>query len=426
MALNKYDLINKKQLERYAELAVKVSVNVQPGQLMIISCPVEDYFFARLVQKHAYTVGAGNVIIDWEDDFSTKAFYLNAVEEYIGDFPCWEVEKYKVWDESDACYLHIRTEHPNLFSDVSPEKITRHTKIKRKKLTDHRAKKSAYQTRWGIIMVPSEQWAKKMFPNLEIEEALICSWNSILYAGRVTGDNPVQDWTKHGETFKSVIKFLDDIQFKTLHFRNSLGTDLTVGLVKNHRFIGGSCRDAKGIDFFPNIPTEEVFTNPHKYKVNGKLVASKPFIYAGNIIEDVVLEFENGKIINHSASKGYNTLTAFLNTDEGTRYLGEIALAVPDSPLGQINHLFYSTMFDENTGCHIGIGSSNPSCMKNAYELKEMDFDKIGLNKSCLLVNMTIGTKDMTVMGISSVGKQVKIIENGNYVIGNVAKPHEV
>ncbi len=238
---------------------------------------------------------------------------------------------------------------------------------------------------------------------------------SDLTGSSADGENPIRDWTNHDRAFESRKKFLNDNQFEALHFKNSLGTNLLIGMPENHCFIGGGVIDEEGLPFFPNIPTEEIFSAPHKNKVNGKLVGTKPLIYEGSIIDDFYLVFKDGRITDYYAAKGDEVLRNLIETDEGSHYLGEIALVSNKSPLGQADTLFYNTLFDENTACHIGIGNASPSNLQNGSNLSEKELKEAGLNTSILLVNVTFGSEDMEVTGIKKDGTEILLMQDGDF-----------
>lgn len=410
-----YEFVSEEQLKKYAELAVRSGVNVQENQLVIIHSDIEHVTFARLIQTAAYEVGASNVVINWTDEQSTKEFYLHAADEAIDYFPDWQAARFKEWDEAGASYIHIISENVDVFKEVSTERMSRFQKSSRTKLKAYHEKIRSHEVRWCLLVVPQVAWATKVFPHLSKEEAQKLLWKVILQGARADGENPIRDWGKHDRAIESRKKFLNDSQFEVLHFTNSRGTDLLVGMPKNHLYIGGAVTDKKGIPFFPNIPTEEIFSAPHKNKVNGKLVATKPLIYEGRVIDDFYLTFKVGRITDYYAITGQEALQSLIETDEGSHYLGEIALVSNNSPLSQTNTLFYNTLFDENTACHIGIGNASPSNLQNSSNLSEEELKKAGLNVSLLLVNVTFGTDDMKVVGMKEDGTEVLLMKNGDF-----------
>ncbi|MBA2176220.1 aminopeptidase [Halobacillus locisalis] len=410
-----YEFVNEAQLRKYAELAVRAGVNLQENQLLIIHSDIKDAAFARQIQTAAYEAGASNVWIDWTDELSTKEFYMHASDRAIDQFPDWQAARFKEWEDAGAAYIHIISENLEVFKEVSAERINSYEKASRTKLRDHHAKIRSHEVRWCLLAVPSVEWAMKVFPSLSEDEAVQSLWKLIVKGARADGETPVEDWESHHRAFESRKKMLNESQFESLHFKNSLGTDLVVGLPKNHLYIGGGVTDKKGIPFFPNVPTEEIFTAPHKNQVNGKLVGTKPLIYGGSVIDEFYLTFKDGRITDYHAVKGQEVLQNLIETDEGSHYLGEIALVSSNSPLAQADTLFYNTLFDENTSCHIGIGNASPSNVKSGNEKSEEELKRAGLNTSLLLVNVTFGTEDMKVEGIKEDGSEVLLMKDGDF-----------
>lgn len=410
-----YELVSEEHLQKYAELAVRIGVNVQKNQLVVIHSDLKNVTFARLIQTAAYAAGASNVVMDWTDEQSTEAFYLHATDDAIDHYPDWQHARFKEWDDAGAAYIHIISENFDVFKDVSPERISRFQKSFRTKLEDYYAKIRSHEVRWCLLAAPSFSWATKVFPSVNKEEAVKTLWQAILRGARADGTNPIKDWEKHDRAFESRKTFLNARQFDALHFTNSLGTDLIVGMPNNHVFIGGGVTDIKGIKFFPNIPTEEVFSAPHKDKVNGKLVATKPLVYEGRVISDFSLSFQDGRITAYDADTGLEALHRLIETDEGSHYLGEIALVSNHSPLAQIDMLFYNTLFDENTACHIGIGNASPSNLQHGSKLSGKTLKEAGLNTSLLLVNMAFGSEDMNVVGMKEGETEVLLMKNGEF-----------
>ncbi|REJ07947.1 aminopeptidase [Halobacillus trueperi] len=410
-----YELVSEEQLQKYAELAVRIGVNVQKNQFVVIHSDIKNATFARLIQTAAYEAGASNVVMDWTDEQSTQAFYIHAADAAIDHFPDWKHARFKEWDNADAAYIHVISEDFDVFKDVSPERISRFQKASRTKLEEYYAKIMSHEVRWCLLAVPSFAWATKVFPQISKEEAVQSLWQAILRGARADGTNPIKDWENHDQAFESRKTFLNDCQFDTLHFTNSRGTDLVVGMPNSHVFIGGGVTDNQGIPFFPNIPTEEIFSAPHKDEVNGKLVATKPLVYGGSVIDDVSLIFEEGRITAYDASTGQEPLQSLIETDEGSHYLGEIALVSNHSPLANADMLFYNTLFDENTTCHIGIGNASPSNLQHGNNLSGKALKEAGLNTSLLLVNVAFGTEDMNVVGMKEDGTEVLLMKDGDF-----------
>ncbi len=250
------------------------------------------------------------------------------------------------------------------------------------------------------------------------EDAVNALWQAILFSVRVREDNdPVKEWEQHDKELLEHCDVLNSHQFKALHFENSKGTDLTVGLVKNHIWVGGGCSTPEGVFFNPNMPTEECFCMPDRNNVNGKVYASKPLNYAGKLVEDFWFEFKDGKVVDYGASNGREALTQLLDTDEGARHLGEVALISYDSPISNLNILFYNTLFDENASCHLALGRCYPENVAGGIEMSDEELLEVGGNNSMEHVDFMFGTSDMTVTGIKEDGSEVTVFANGNFAI---------
>ncbi|TSB47809.1 aminopeptidase [Alkalicoccobacillus porphyridii] len=410
-----YKFVSEKQLKKYADLAVRSGINVQKNQLVIIHSDIKNATLAHTIQKAAYEVGASNVVIDWFDEKSTKEFYTHALEDTFDYFPNWKYDQFKEWDDAGAAYIHIISENLEVSKGIQIERMNRFQKAYRTKLKEHHAKIRSHEVRCCLLAVPSFEWATKVSPHLSEEKAVQTLWELILCGSRANGDDPIKDWEDHNRFFESRKKFINNNQFDTLHFISNQGTDLSVGMPNDHLFLGGAVKDLEGKPFFPNIPTEEIFSAPHRDKVNGKLTPSKPLIYDGTIIDDFYLIFKEGQITNYYAATGHEALKNLIETDEGSKYLGEISLVSNHSPLSKTNTLFYNTLFDENTACHIGIGNASPSNLENGRKLSVKELNELGLNSSLILVNVVFGTEDMEVVGIKKDGTKVLLMKEGEF-----------
>ena len=404
------------KLKKYAELLVRVGGNVKVGQTVVVSCDVENAAIARFVQEKAYDAGASEVIIDWSDDLSTRTKYLRAANDVFDDFSDWQVERFRHLDEKGAVYLRIISSDPDLLNGVSPDRIKRYMMVSRQKAKEHAVRMMSNELRWSIIAVPSPKWALKVFPNLDEAEAVEALWDAILKGARADGDNPVTDWEKHCKTFVNRLDYLNKKQFSALRFKNSLGTDVTVGLPKNHVWVGGGSSSKDGVDFCPNLPTEEIFTAPDRNNVNGTVVASMPLSYQGSLIEDFSFTFKDGKVVDYKAKNGLEILKNILETDEGAQYLGEVALVANSSPISQMNVLFYNTLFDENASSHFALGKAYPSCVQNGNNMSEEELLKAGVNDSLTHVDFMFGTADMSVTGIDADGNESVVMAQGELV----------
>lgn len=407
--------MNNNLLEKYAHLIVKTGINLQDNQTLVISAPIECASFTRLVAQKAYQEGARDVVIQWRDELFSKIRYLHAPEEIFEEFPEWQKEFYLSYVHQGAAFLSIAASDPELMKDVSPERITKSQKASNTALKDYRDRLMSNKNTWCVVSIPTASWSKKVFPHLSEEESIEKLWDVILKTVRADTENPIDSWEKHKANLKTRMDFLNSLALTSLHYKNSLGTDLIIELPENHIWLGGSEFTPDGIEFIANMPTEEVFTLPKKTGVNGKVVSSLPLNYNGNLIENFSMTFKDGKIVNFSAEKGCETLKTIIETDEGSHFLGEVALVPYNSPISNSNILFFNTLFDENASCHLALGKAYPVCMKNSADLTPEDFPKLGINESLVHVDFMIGTSDLEISGMTSDGNSIPIFRNGNF-----------
>ncbi len=411
-------MINNNKLEKFAELAVRIGANVQKDQLVYINSSTEIREFTREIVKQAYLAGAKSVVVNWNDDYVSKYGYEYKSLETLQIFPDWLVDKYKYFIEKGGCAISIASPTPGLNSDLDPKKLQAAGMASSKALTFYYDHMMSSKSQWCVIAAPNKIWAKKVFPNLNEDQAVNALWDAILDASRVLEDNdPIQEWHKHNDLMLKHNQILNDYNFDTLYFKNSVGTDISIKLVDNHIWAGGGELTPDGILFNPNIPTEENFTMPHKYGVNGKVVATKPLNYQGKLIEDFWLEFKDGKVINYGAAKNKDILENLLNFDEGSRYIGEIALISYDSPISNSGILFYNTLFDENASCHMALGRAYTINIKDGTTMSMEELKEKGYNNSMSHSDFMFGSKDLSVIGKTKDGKEVVIFKDGNFVI---------
>lgn len=407
--------MNNNLLEKYAQLIVKTGINIQRGQILVISSPVECASFARMIAEIAYKEGAKDVVMNWRDELFSKVRYIHAPEEVFEEFPEWKKDFYTYYVNQGAAFLSISASDPELMKDVNPERIATERKVANSSLKEYRERLMSNKNAWCIASVPTKAWAKKVFSDVSDDEAVGKLWDAIFKAVRVDKEDPVASWEEHKSNLKKSLEFLNSNKFKYLHFKNSLGTDLKIELPEEHLWVGGSEFTPEGVEFIANMPTEEVFTLPKKTGVNGTVVSSKPLNYNGNLVENFSLTFKDGKIVNFTAEKGYETLNKLIETDEGSSYLGEVALVPHDSPISNTNILFYNTLFDENASCHLAIGKAYPVCVKDGENMSKEDLEKIGVNDSLVHEDFMIGTKDLEIIGITANGKEIPIFKDGNF-----------
>lgn len=408
--------MNKIMLEKYADLIVKAGVNLQKGQILVISSPVDCAYFTREIAQIAYKEGAKDVVINWRDDLFSRIRYLHAQEEVFEEFPEWRKEFYVSYARQGAAFLTVENDDPEIMKGVNPERIMKNTKTTQTAVKEYRDRLMSNKNPWCIVAIPSAAWAKKVFPELTEADACEKLWEEILKTVRVDKENPAAAWKEHKSNLKKSMDFMNSNHFKLLHYKNSLGTDLRVELSDSHIWLGGSEHTPEGVEFIANMPTEEIFTLPRKSGVNGKVVSTKPLSYNGNIIDKFSLTFKDGRIVDYTAEKGYDTLKSIIETDEGSHYLGEAALVQNDSPISKSGILFFNTLFDENASCHLAIGKAYSVCIKNGENMAEEELDRLEVNNSLTHVDFMIGSRDLEITGITAEGKEVPVFRNGNFV----------
>ncbi len=405
-------------LKKLAKLAVEVGANVQKDQLVWVNASTETKELARLVVEAAYEAGARNVAVNWSDDYVNKARYTHQSIDELVKIPEWLISKYKYFIEEGGCVISVSSPIPGLNAGVDPQKMSKAGIAQMKALGFYQTHMMGNHAQWTIVAAPNTVWAERVFPNLKGEEAVDALWNAIFEASRVTETNdPVAEWAEHNKTLLAHNKILNDNNFKSLHFKNSLGTDLTVELVENHIWAGGGEDSTKGVYFNPNIPTEENFTMPLKNGVHGKVVSTKPLNYQGKLIENFWLDFKDGKVVDFGAEKQQDALKALVEFDEGSCYLGEVALISHDSPISNTGILFFNTLFDENASCHLALGRAYPMNVKNGTTMSKEELAKAGANDSMTHNDFMFGSEDMEIVGTKQDGSTVQIFKNGNFVI---------
>ena len=408
---------NERLYRKLAKLAVCRGVNVQPGQKMILRGSVKDYEFLRICAEEAYLRGAGSVEMEYMDDEITRMHYTYQTEESLAEVPDWVHDREIYRHGKGACYLGILSEAPGNLKDVDPAKMNAAMRAYSAKMKDTRAYTMNNIGQWSVTGIASPDWAKAVFPDLPEEKAFGRLEELLFYVTRVSEDNdPVQEWQEHDEELIRHAEILTKEQFKALHFTSELGTDITVELVKDHIRMGGGVTTPKGVYFDPNMPTEEIFCMPLKTGVNGIVYASKPLAYNGKLIEGFWLRFENGKAVEFGAEKEEETLKNLLEMDEGSCYLGEVALVPYDSPISQSGILFFNTLYDENAACHLALGNPYAENLKGGTEMSEEELAEHGANSSIVHEDFMFGTKEMSIDGIREDGTIVPVFRHGNFV----------
>ena len=407
--------MNKSFLIKYASLAVNIGVNIQKDNILVISSPIETAEFARLITEEAYKSGAKDVIVHYGDQKLTKIKLENSSLETISNIPEWQAESYNYYARQEACFISISASDPDGLKGVPVEKIGASQKARTSALKEYFDNSMSNKCRWCVLSVPTLSWAKKVFPKVSDDEAMESLWDVIFKTVRVDTENPVNAWEKHNAYLEEKIKFMNNNNFKSVHLKSANGTDLNIELPEGHIWAGGSERDVNEIPFNANMPTEEVFTLPKKTGVNGIVYSSKPLSYGGNLIDNFSITFKDGKAIDFTAETGYDVLKQMLESDEGAKYLGEVAFVPYNSPISNSKLIFFNTLFDENAACHLAFGRAYESCVKDADKYSEEELEKIGVNNSIIHVDFMIGTSDLEVTGINENGETIQILSNGNW-----------
>lgn len=403
-------------LDNYASLIVGAGVNIQKGQLLVIQTPIECADFARRIAKKAYERGAKDVVMNWRDELFTKLRFLNAPEEVFSEFPEWQKEYYKFYADRGAAFISIAANDPELLKEVDPKRVAMVQKTSSTALAEHREKLMSNENAWCVVSMPTKAWAMKVFPELSADEAIGALWQAILESVRADADDPTLAWEAQKKALRARMAFLNRHNFRRLRYQNSLGTDMVVGLPEGHQWLGGAEKTKAGVEFIANIPTEEVFTLPHKNEVNGVVYSSKPLNYQGNLIDRFSLVFKDGKVTDCSAVIGQEVLKNLIATDDGASRLGEVALVPFDSPISNSNILFYNTLFDENASCHLAFGKAYPVCLAGGEEMDRAALEAAGVNDSLVHVDFMIGTSDLTIDGQTADGQWIPVFRNGNFV----------
>lgn len=405
----------KNMLEKYAKLAVKKGVNLQKDQVLLVSSPIECADFARAIANVGYEEGAKEVIVHYGDQNLQRLKLEHASMETLKEVPNWVAESYNSYAREGCCVISISASDPDAYKGIPMEKISEFQKGRQLALREYYDYSMSNKIRWTVVSVPTEAWALKVFKGSDSEEAVKKLWDVIFNVVRLNNDDSIKAWDEHNENISKNLEILNKYKFKKLHYTNSQGTDLTIELPEEHIWLGGAEKCSAGIEFNANMPTEEVYTLPKRDGVNGTVTSSKPLSYGGNLINNFSLTFKDGEVIDYKAEEGYDTLKELLESDDGAKYLGEVALVPYDSPISNSNLIFYNTLFDENAACHLAFGKAYPTCIVNGDNLSAKELYSKGANDSIIHVDFMVGTKDLNIVGYTSEDKEIEIFTNGNW-----------
>ena len=407
-------LISSAHIDRLAELAVKTGLALIPGQDLMITAPIEALPLVRKITDYAYKSGAGVVTPIFSDPEMVLSRYRNALDTSFDQAANWLYDGMGAAFDNNTARLAIVGDDPMLLANEDPEKVGRVNKANSQALTPARERITRFDINWNIVAWPGLAWAKRMFPDLPENEAQGKLAEAIFSASRVNVSNPIEAWNNHNKNLRKRSNWLNQQNFASLHFSGP-GTDLKVGLADGHEWMGGASLARNGITCNPNIPSEEVFTTPHCMKVQGKVSSTKPLSHQGTLIDNICVKFEAGSITEAHASKGEEVLLKVLDSDEGARRLGEVALVPHSSPISQSGLLFYNTLFDENAASHIALGQCYSKCFKGGENLSKDEIIKRGGNSSMIHIDWMIGSEEINVDGMNSNGASIPIFRNGEW-----------
>ncbi len=407
--------INENKIDKLANLAVKRGVGLQKGQNLLITAPIESLPLVRKIAEHAYKEGASIVTPLFTDSDITLSRFKYAPDESFDTATDWLFKGMGEAFDNNTARMAIAGDDPMLLSQMDPDKVSRANKAMAKAYKPARERITEFKINWNIVSWPGSAWASRVFPDLPLEEAIVKLADAIFDASRASVEDPIQAWDDHNEQLRIKTNWLNEKNFAALQY-NGPNTNLRVGLADEHEWMGGASKAQNGITCNPNIPSEEVFTTPHAYKVDGTVSSTKPLSYQGTLIDNIKVTFKDGKIIEAHASKGEEVLQKVLKSDEGASRIGEVALVPHSSPISQSGIIFYNTLFDENAASHIALGQCYSKCFKGDLDLSKEEITKRGGNSSMIHIDWMIGSDQIDVDGIDQNGDSVPIFRKGEWV----------
>ncbi|EIV0118465.1 aminopeptidase [Enterococcus faecalis] len=402
-------------LKKYARLIAETGVNVQDNHTVVLQISLDQAPLARLITEEAYRLGAAEVIVQWSDETIQREFLAHAATDRIENVPQYKIDQTDDWIAKGASRISVVSSNPDALAGVDAQRVAAFQAANGKALVNLRKATQANKVSWTVVAAASEGWAAKVFPELATsEEQVDALWNEIFKTTRIYEENPVIAWDIHDKKLQEKAAELNEQQFTALHY-TAPGTDLTIGLPKNHLWEGAGSYNARGEEFMANMPTEEVFTAPDSRRVDGYVSSTKPLSYAGTIISGMKFTFKDGKVVDFSAEQGEEALKNLLAIDEGAKHLGEVALVPDPSPISQSGLIFYNTLFDENASNHLAFGSAYAFNLQGGTEMSEEELAEAGLNRSQTHVDFMVGSDKMNIDGIKEDGTIVPVFRNGDW-----------
>ncbi|HFU4229229.1 TPA: aminopeptidase [Streptococcus suis] len=407
----------KENLAKYAKLLVSTGINVQPGHTVQLTIAVDQAELARLIVKEAYALGAAEVLVNWSDDVIARERLVNVDVERLEQVHPQRVTEMNYLLEHKSSRLVVLSDDPGAYDGVDPEKLSRSARAISQALNPMRQASQANKISWTLGAASGLEWAKKVFPNATSdEEAVDLLWDQIFKTCRIYEEDPIKAWEEHEARLVAKAKVLNDEQFVKLHY-TALGTDLVLGMPKNHLWEAAGSINAQGEKFIANMPTEEVFTAPDYRVADGYVTSTKPLSYNGNIIEGIKVTFKDGEIVDVTAEKGDEVMKKLVFDNAGARGLGEVALVPDKSPISQSGVTFFNTLFDENASNHLAIGQAYAFSIEGGTEMSQEELKEAGLNRSDVHVDFMIGSNKMNIDGIREDGTRVPIFRDGEWAI---------
>jgi len=405
----------EQKLDRLAQVAIHSGLGLAPGQELVMTASTDALPLARRITEHAYKAGASLVTVLFNDEESALLRYRYGAEATFDTAASWLYEGMAVAYRSGAARLAITGGNPSLLSQQDPEKVSRANRAMSKAYRPALELITRHEINWTIVSAATPAWAAAVFPQFPADEALAKLWDAIFAASRADQADPVAAWKKHDEKLHAWADRMNTRRFAALHFKGP-GTDLKVGLADDHLWLGGGTTAGSGNYCIPNMPTEEVFTTPHKDRVEGTVTSTKPLSHQGTLIEGILVRFAGGKIVEAHAAKGEQVLQRMIETDEGARRLGEVSLVPASSPISASGLLFLNTLFDENAACHIALGQAYSSCLKDGDKLTPEQLAAKGANDSLIHVDWMIGSNKIDVDGLTATGGVDPVMRSGEWV----------
>ena len=401
------------ELARYADIIVQVGANIRAGQPVTVTAQTDTAPFVRILAERLYAAGAGIVRVNWYDPICQRLTLERAAETRLENVPGWEPQRRLEEIDENSALVYVDAEDPDLLNGVDESRVALAHKARGRafKASDDRV--MADEVTWNVCATPSAPWARKMFPEItDDNQAVEALWQTLMRVMRAHEGDPVGAWRQHFDDLERRAGFLNSHRFRRLHYR-APGTDLHLEMPPLHLWSAARSTNAQGQTFAANLPTEEVYTLPARGGAEGTVRATMPLVYHGVVIEDIQVTFQAGRVVDFRCSTGYETLRQLIETDEGSHYLGEVALVPVTSPIAQEGRLFYSTLFDENASCHLALGHAYPTCLEGGRDMTEQQLAAAGLNDSISHVDFMIGSKELDIDGETPSGEMLPVMRQG-------------